>query len=39
MIHIDFTPQDIDALHSERFHHPHSRVQLKMEAERLWKFL
>jgi transposase len=32
MIHIDFTPQDIDALHHERFHHPHPRVQLKMEA-------
>jgi transposase len=32
MISIDFTPQDIDALHHERFHHPHPRVQLKMEA-------
>lgn len=32
MITIDFTPQDIDALHFERFHHPHPRVQLKMEA-------
>jgi transposase len=32
MIHIDFTPQDIDSLHHERFHHPHPRVQLKMEA-------
>src|SRR4051794_24941030 len=32
MIAIDFTPQDIDALHFERFHHPHPRVQLKMEA-------
>jgi transposase len=32
MIHIDFTPTDIDALHHERFHHPHPRVQLKMEA-------
>lgn len=32
MISIDFTPQDIDALHFERFHHPHPRVQLKMEA-------
>src|SRR5262245_33528390 len=32
MITIDFTPQDIDALHHERFHHPHPRVQLKMEA-------
>jgi transposase len=32
MIHIDFAAQDIDALHHERFHHPHPRVQLKMEA-------
>jgi transposase len=32
MISIDFTLQDIDALHHERFHHPHPRVQLKMEA-------
>ena len=32
MITIDFTAQDVDALHHERFHHPHPRVQLKMEA-------
>jgi transposase len=32
MIDIDFTPADIDALHHERFHHPHPRVQEKMEA-------
>src|SRR3954447_16199965 len=32
MIHIDFTPEQIDALHQERFHHPHPRVQLKMEV-------
>lgn len=32
MISIDFTPRDTDALHHERFHHPHPRVQLKMEA-------
>jgi transposase len=32
MLHIDFTPEQIDALHHERFHHPHPRVQLKMEA-------
>jgi transposase len=32
MIHIDFTPEQIDALHRERFHHPHPRVQLKMEV-------
>src|ERR1044071_7925982 len=32
MIHIAFTPEQIDALHHQRFHHPHPRVQLKMEA-------
>jgi transposase len=32
MILIDFTPQDIDALHHQRFHHPHPRVQVRMEA-------
>jgi transposase len=32
MITIDFTPHDVNALHLERFHHPHPRVQLKMEA-------
>jgi transposase len=32
MITIDFTPEDIAALHHERFHHPHPRVQEKMEA-------
>jgi transposase len=32
MIPIDFTPEQVDALHHERFHHPHPRVQLKMEA-------
>src|ERR671928_235802 len=32
MIHIDFTTEQIDALHHERFHHPHPRVQLRMEA-------
>src|SRR4051812_39472394 len=32
MIPIDFTPQDIDSLHHERFHHPHPRVKEKMEA-------
>ncbi len=32
MLHIDFTSEQIDALHHERFHHPHPRVQLKMEA-------
>jgi len=32
MIPIDFTPEDIDALHHERFDHPHPRVQQKMEV-------
>ncbi len=32
MILIDCTPQDIDALHHQRFHHPHPRVPLSMEA-------
>ena len=34
MIHIDFTEEERQALHHERFHHPHPRVQQKMEA--LW---
>ena len=32
MISIDFTDEQIEALHHERFHHPHPRVQEKMEA-------
>ena len=32
MIQIAFTSEVIDALHHERFHHPHPRVQEKMEA-------
>jgi len=32
MITIDFTTQEVDVLHFERFHHPHPRVQLRMEA-------
>jgi transposase len=32
MIKLTFTPADIDALHNERFNHPHPRVQRKMEA-------
>jgi transposase len=32
MLHVGFTPEQIDSLHHERFHHPHPRVQLKMEA-------
>jgi hypothetical protein len=32
MIQIDFTAEGIEQLHYERFHHPHPRVQQKMEA-------
>lgn len=32
MITLNFTPADIEALHYERYHHPHPRVQRKMEA-------
>jgi len=34
MIQIDFSQADIQALEYERYHHPHPRVQHKMEA--LW---
>jgi len=34
MIQIEFTEAEKEALHYERFHHPHPRVQQKMEA--LW---
>jgi hypothetical protein len=34
MIRIEFTEEDKKVLHQERFHHPHPRVQKKMEA--LW---
>ena len=34
MLDIEFTEQEQLALHDERFHHPHPRVQQKMEA--LW---
>jgi transposase len=34
MIQIEFPPEAIEALHYERYHHPHPRVQRKMEA--LW---
>lgn len=34
MIHVHFTEQQKAQLHYERFHHPHPRVQQKMEA--LW---
>ena len=32
MIQLQFTPEAIEALHHERYHHPHPRVQRKMEA-------
>lgn len=32
MIQVKFTEADQQALHYERFHHPHPRVQLKMEV-------
>lgn len=32
MIKLTFTDEDIQQLHYERFHHPHPRVQRKMEA-------
>jgi transposase len=32
LIQLTFTTDDIDQLHYERFHHPHPRVQQKMEA-------
>ena len=34
MREIAFSPEDLDAIRHERFHHPHPRVQLKMEV--LW---
>ncbi|NJR52185.1 MAG: hypothetical protein HC780_24060 [Leptolyngbyaceae cyanobacterium CSU_1_3] len=32
MIKLTFTEDEIEQLHYERFHHPHPRVQQKMEA-------
>lgn len=32
MLKIYFTPEDIDKLHYERCHHPHPKVQKKMEV-------
>ena len=32
MIDIDFSPEEIDALELERYHHPDPKVQKKMEA-------
>lgn len=34
MITLEFTEAEKQSLHHERFHHPHPRVQKKMEA--LW---
>jgi transposase len=34
MLCLEFTEEERKALHHERFHHPHPRVQQKMEA--LW---
>ena len=34
MLQLEFTESEKQALHYERFHHPHPRVQLKMEV--LW---
>ena len=32
MIQLSFTAEDIEQIHYYRFHHPHPRVQRKMEA-------
>ena len=32
MLHIEFTETQINELRNERYHHPHPRVQRKMEA-------
>jgi transposase len=32
MLNLVFSSQDIESLHYERFHHPHPRVRMKMEA-------
>jgi len=32
MMNIEFSDADVKALHYERYHHPHPRVQLRMEA-------
>ena len=32
MIELTFTEETISELHYERYHHPHARVQMKMEA-------
>ena len=32
MIHLEFTPEAIDALEYERYHYPHPQVQRKIEV-------
>jgi hypothetical protein len=32
MIKIEFTPEEVDALELERYHHPDPKVQKKLEA-------
>src|SRR5438067_481508 len=32
MLRLTFTEEDIKELHDQRYHHPHPRVQMKMEA-------
>jgi len=32
MINLEFTEEEKNSLYYERFHHPHPRVQLKMEV-------
>src|SRR2546427_10746134 len=32
MLHLSFTPEEREELHYQRYHHPHPRVQRKMEA-------
>ena len=32
MVRLTFTEKDIEELHYQRYHHPHPRVQMKMEA-------
>jgi transposase len=32
MLHLSFTQENIEELHYQRYHHPHPRVQMKMEA-------
>lgn len=31
-LHLTFTQEEIEELHSQRYHHPHPRGQMKMEA-------